>query len=200
MKKRLFAAALSVAISLSAFGSAKAATPVDIHYNNWDMPVSGYLQNGTTYVPLRQFFRLLGGSWVDWNETDRSAIVKGNVNATFYLNSTNAWYGGAMQRLTGRAYSLDGAMYVPLRGLANAMDCDISYDEGLQRVTLTKNMVSITDPAPDKSENQHTDAVYWLSRIIEAESGGEPYRGKLAVGNVILKRKLRRLADTKINF
>ncbi|WP_192929657.1 cell wall hydrolase [Alkaliphilus serpentinus] len=30
--------------------------------------------------------------------------------------------------------------------------------------------------------------VYWLSRIIHAEAAGEPYRGKVAVGNVVLNR------------
>jgi N-acetylmuramoyl-L-alanine amidase len=30
--------------------------------------------------------------------------------------------------------------------------------------------------------------VYWLSRIISAESGGEPLEGKIAVGNVVLNR------------
>lgn len=30
--------------------------------------------------------------------------------------------------------------------------------------------------------------MYWLSRIIEAEAGGEPYQGKVAVGSVILNR------------
>lgn len=30
--------------------------------------------------------------------------------------------------------------------------------------------------------------LYWLSRIIHAEAGGEAYRGKVAVGNVILNR------------
>lgn len=32
--------------------------------------------------------------------------------------------------------------------------------------------------------------VYWLSRLIEAEAGGEPYKGKLAVGNSVLSRVL----------
>lgn len=30
--------------------------------------------------------------------------------------------------------------------------------------------------------------VFWLARIIEAEAGGEPYEGKVAVGNVVLNR------------
>lgn len=33
------------------------------------------------------------------------------------------------------------------------------------------------------------DALYWLARIVHAESSGEPYEGKLAVANVILNRK-----------
>ena len=33
-----------------------------------------------------------------------------------------------------------------------------------------------------------TDDIYWLARIIQAEAGAEPYKGKVAVGNVILKR------------
>jgi len=36
--------------------------------------------------------------------------------------------------------------------------------------------------------SQTKDDVYWLSRIINAEAGYEPYEGKLAVGNVILNR------------
>lgn len=188
MKKRFAAAALSVALSLSAFTTVKAASPVDIHYNDWDMPVSGYLQNGTTYVPIRQFFQLLGGSWVDWNEARRSATVKGNVSATFYLDSPTAWYSGTRQRLTGKTYSRDGTMYVPLRGLAEAMECDISYDGIHKRVTLSSEPAQ-EKPVQTPSQNKYDeDALFWLSRIIEAESGGEPYLGKLAVGNVILNR------------
>lgn len=33
-----------------------------------------------------------------------------------------------------------------------------------------------------------SDELYWLSRIIHAEAGAEPYNGKVAVGSVILNR------------
>lgn len=33
-----------------------------------------------------------------------------------------------------------------------------------------------------------SDDLYWLSRIIHAEASGEPYNGKVAVGNVIMNR------------
>ena len=34
----------------------------------------------------------------------------------------------------------------------------------------------------------NSDSVYWLARIINAESESEPLAGKIAVGNVILNR------------
>lgn len=185
MKKRILTAALTVALSLTTVCSAKAATTVDVHYNNWDMPITGYLKDGTTYVPIRQFFQLLGGSWVTWNSAELSANVRGNANAAFYLGSRTAWIDSEKHQLPGRSYSQDGIFYVPLRGIAEALDCGISYNSSLQRVTLTTKG-SISQNTADSSA--YKDSVYWLARIIQAESGAEPYRGKLAVGNVILNR------------
>ena len=34
----------------------------------------------------------------------------------------------------------------------------------------------------------NADEVYWLARIISAEAKGEPMKGKMAVGNVVLNR------------
>ena len=185
MKKRILAAALTVALSLTTVCSAKAATTIDVHYNNWDMPITGYLKDGTTYVPIRQFFQLLGGSWVTWNSAELSANVRGNANAAFYLGSRTAWIDSEKHQLPGRSYSQDGIFYVPLRGIAEALDCGISYNSSLQRVTLTTKGSSSQNTADSSAYN---DSGYWLARIIQAESGAEPYRGKLAVGNVILNR------------
>ena len=185
MKKRILTAALTIALSLTTVCSAKAATTIDVHYNNWDMPITGYLKDGTTYVPIRQFFQLLGGSWVTWNSAELSANVRGNANAAFYLGSRTAWIDSEMHQLPGRSYSQDGTFYVPLRGLAEALDCGISYNSALQRVTLTTQS---TGSQETTGSSAYKDSVYWLARIIQAESGAEPYRGKQAVGNVILNR------------
>lgn len=185
MKSRILITALALLLCLSQFGNASAgsAKDVDVFYNDWDMPLSGYLQNGTTYVPLRQFFTLLGGSWVTWDDAARSATVHGNASAIFYSDSNAAWFDGSRQRLTGTSYIYRGTLYVPLRGIADMLDCGIGYSSTLGRVTLT------TDDQPDKPGSAvDSDSLYWLARIIEAESGAEPYHGKLAVGNVILNR------------
>ena len=185
MKSRILIITLTLTLCLSCFCSisATSARDVDIFYNDWNMPLSGYLRNGTTYVPLRQFFTLLGGSWVTWDNAARSATVQGNACATFYSDSSMAWFNGSRQRLTGTNYISRGTLYVPLRGIAEMLDCGIDYSSALSRVTLTTEK-----SAGSSGSKVDSDSLYWLSRIIEAESGGEPYRGKLAVGNVILNR------------
>jgi len=47
-----------------------------------------------------------------------------------------------------------------------------------------------TKPSDTNSDlyTDYNDAVYWLSRIIEAEAAGESLKGKVAVGEVILNR------------
>ena len=40
----------------------------------------------------------------------------------------------------------------------------------------------------DTTETEGGDDLYWLSRIISAESRGEPLEGQIAVGNVVLNR------------
>lgn len=59
--------------------------------------------------------------------------------------------------------------------------------------TQTPSIDSTPEPTPLPENNtannsSDSDAVYWLSRIISAESQGEPLEGKIAVGNVVLNR------------
>ncbi|SDK20139.1 cell wall hydrolase [Natronincola ferrireducens] len=53
----------------------------------------------------------------------------------------------------------------------------------------TTNVAAATNTqSPSRGGSQRDEDIYWLSRIIHAEAQGEPYQGKVAVGNVILNR------------
>ncbi len=53
----------------------------------------------------------------------------------------------------------------------------------------TSNKTSQKSNKNNKSDPDiNNEDFYWLSRIIEAEAGSEPYNGKLAVGNLIMNR------------
>jgi N-acetylmuramoyl-L-alanine amidase len=87
-------------------------------------------------------------------------------------------------------YAKDGiqlineSTYVPVRALSKALGATVTWDSTSKRVSLYKGNGTILPG--DAYYNE--DALYWLSRIIHAESSGEPIQGKIAVGNVILNR------------
>lgn len=59
---------------------------------------------------------------------------------------------------------------------------------GKQTQTALYNKPSTVSRETISSREYNQDDLFWLARIIEAEAGGEPYNGKVAVGNVILNR------------
>lgn len=69
---------------------------------------------------------------------------------------------------------------VPVRVLAQAFDASVYWSTQAGGVVMTNN--------DTKSPSYSDDDLYWLSRIISAESRGEPMDGKIAVGNVVLNR------------
>ena len=75
----------------------------------------------------------------------------------------------------------------PIRVLAKAFNLNVDYDGETKSVLLTHQ-----EDADAYLENGSTfydsDTLYWLSRIIYSESGNQPLRGMLAVGNVVMNR------------
>lgn len=75
----------------------------------------------------------------------------------------------------------NGSVLVPVRALTEALGGTVAWsrEEG---VTVTAGN---GEPVPAPYEEEE---LYWMARIIHAESGGEPMAGKLAVGTVVLNR------------
>ena len=77
---------------------------------------------------------------------------------------------------TGQPVRLEkGRTLVPIRPLAGLLGLEVSWNAATGEVALT-------------TPEDKNDELYWLSRIISAESQGECWEGKLAVGNVVLNR------------
>ena len=140
--------------------------------------------NSTTYVPLRAVTEALReDAVVTW---EGQAVVRAGSD----LKLTAA-PGAIYLEANGRAlYIADGVqaaygrVLVPVRVLAKAMDAQVDWDGGSHTVSLTSGAGAIESASVYYKE----DELYWLSRIISAESRGEPLLGKIAVGNVVLNR------------
>ena len=179
MKRRsckylLTAALLCAALTLPAKAACRR---VPVQADAIPVSAAAYVEQGVTYVPLRAFGDSLGCT-VSWDGSRGAASISGAVSADFFPGSDSAWYRSARQTLSGASYVRDGRTYVPLRALASAAGWGISYENGGVALDRTRDYI-----APYTA-----DDLYWLARIIQAESGGEPYAGKLAVGAVVLNR------------
>lgn len=146
------------------------------------------LINGVTYVPLRAFCEELGNTDIYWNSDSRTAKAKtagldilAKENSPYILVNNRPFYSGAQNLLN------NGSIYVPVRSIAKAYGLEVNWKEGENG----RGYVSLTS-ALGRAENAEDvydyEVLYWLSRIISAESRGESLLGQIAVGNVVLNR------------
>ena len=73
---------------------------------------------------------------------------------------------------------------VPIRTLCQALGAGVEWDGTQSTIQITSG----SGPILSGEQAYQADVVYWLSRIISAESRGEPMEGQIAVGNVVLNR------------
>ncbi len=145
---------------------------------------SAYLINDTTYVPLRAAATLAGAT-VGFDNSTRTATV--SMDGLYMTVGDGAFVVYANERpLMARTPALilsDGRMYVPVRTLAKALGLSVEWVPP-RGVSLSGTV----SPLMHASDYYKSDDVYWLSRIISAESRGEPLIGQVAVGNVVMNR------------
>ena len=83
--------------------------------------------------------------------------------------------------------SIDGELAAPVRVLAEIYNLDVGFDNETDCVYLTRQ--EDADAYLESGDTYYNgDTLYWLSRIIYAESGNQPLEGQIAVGNVVMNR------------
>lgn len=172
----------AVAAAMSITSAASAHDGVNIRLNGAQLGINAHYENGCTYVPLRSFYNELSNANVTWNQATNSAHVEyGNSYAVFTNGKNYMTLNGKKIYNSNPIKIINNSMYMPIRLGAKQLGYGVSWNQSSSSAELSKN----------NSSNQKTyteDDVYWLSRIIYAEAGGESYEGMLAVGNVILNR------------
>ncbi len=158
---------------------------VNVTIDGWVYEGKVYKVNNTAYVGLREFSCYADNSVVSWNEDALTATVTTDslmLSAVENRRSLDA--NGRILWCEFGIFRIDDALYVPLRQIAQAFGFDAAYIGSENRTYLTRQRGAIEsgDTYYDSEE------LHWMSRIIHAESQGEPFLGKLAVGTVILNR------------
>ena len=189
MKKFLmsFFCFLILATSFS-FYTAEAVSPsVDISVNNYIIKTDSepFIKNSLTYVPVRFVSEALGFS-VFWDgEENAATIKKGDNEAVYYVGEKSSVINGEEDVMEAKAYNVNSRVFVPVRNVCEFLDASVSWNSELYIVDITSKH-NFSENARKKDYTK--DDIFWMSRIIESESGGEPISGKVAVGNVVLNR------------
>ncbi len=158
---------------------------IAIYMNGRSLGNIGRLINKEGYIPIRSFVNSsIPSARVSYNSTTRTIEVTGGGHNISVSDNAYALYanGRVLFMQTPSKILSDGRMYVPAKTIAKAFG--LTLGEGSGSVYLNGT------PTPILSGDRFyaPDMVYWLSRIISAESRGEPLIGQIAVGNVVLNR------------
>ena len=140
----------------------------------------------TTYVPMFKFCDWLGVFSYSYDKSHGVATVSGKglqISATegsLYIVANGRYFYTVDEIL-----EINGVIYVPIRTLTKALNSKIEWSSKDNEYKVYSGDTSRLKTA---SQVYRDDEIYWLSRIINAEAGGEPLAGKIAVGNIILNR------------
>lgn len=180
--KRTLAALLLCAVTsalLTTHASAESRT-VSAAVNGRTITETAVLSNGVTYVPIRSFLRALGSFTVQWEGETRSAVAAGDGHyIAAPVGKKKLYVNGSTLATPAETTIRNGSTYIPLRLVAEELGLSVHWDSARQRAVVNGEL-----PVGSRSEED----LYWLSRIISAESRGEALVGQIAVGNVVLNR------------
>jgi N-acetylmuramoyl-L-alanine amidase len=142
-----------------------------------------------TYVPLRSFAEMAGADSIEWNaKTATATVTKGSVrmeitDGGYYIVASGRYFYTPEPVL-----NISDRLFVPIRPLAKCFSLDLQWDGASRTVALRTTGKTLTPG----SAYYDAEDLYWLSRIISAESAGESLYGQIAVGNVVLNRVAHR--------
>ncbi len=181
--------ALSITASAKDFkyDFGEGAAPVNIKLDGRSvLEGEAAIMNSVTYVPLRSFSELCGARSVSWDPKTQTATVKKyNMTAKISENKNYVEASGRYFYLSNEVKNINDRLFIPVRIASNLFCLDVEWNESDRTVVLK----STNKPFVSGDDYYDKNDLYWLSRIISAESSGEPLLGKIAVGNVVINRK-----------
>jgi N-acetylmuramoyl-L-alanine amidase len=148
--------------------------------------VSKTQRNGTTYVALASMAKELDPTVnVQWNAGSQTVtITSGKLNLSAQVGQLYLVANGRYLYIPEGVQAVNGQVTVPLSVVTEAFGATLSWNVSTGVVAVTRGSGGIQSG----EQYYNSDDLFWLSRVIYAESGNQPLEGQMAVGNVILNR------------
>ena len=143
-------------------------------------------EDGVTYVALADMALCLDETAaVNWNSASQVlTVTTSKLSLTAKVGQLYLEANGRYLYLPEGVQLVNGKVVVPLWALAEAFDAKLGWESATGIVTVTRGSGAIQ--SGDSYYNQND--LFWLSRIIFAESGNQPLEGQMAVGIVVMNR------------
>ena len=142
-------------------------------------PGQGWVEDGASRVTL---LSLSQSAEYDLSWDGAAALSGPGFTLTAAPGQEYIQVNGRFLYVPGGVQCRDGRTVLPLALLADALGCPLTWEAASGTAALN------TALAAPKTADYDGEDLYWLSRIISAESRGEPLAGQIAVGNVVLNR------------
>ncbi len=187
--KKVLSFVFVIALLTSLFAipaSASSTSWVSVYINNQEFTGGIDVKDNTTFVGIRKFSTSMDkNAKVTYNNSTKTLTVQtDNLYLTATAGTNYIVANGRYLYTESPIYLKNGVMYAPVLLMARAFDAKISWRDSNSSFYVTRGSGGILSG----SRYYDSDEVYWLAKIISAESQGEPLLGKIAVGNVILNR------------
>ncbi len=148
------------------------------------LSVQGFIANGIAYIPFRAASNAISGSTYSYNSSTKTSVMKApglEISASdgCYVTYANE---RVLFNTTPCVIMSDGRLYIPADVFAKAVGMSVKNS------TSKTELSGSYSPILSAAKFYKSDEVFWLARIIHAESRGEALLGQIAVGNVVLNR------------
>ena len=155
-----------------------------VYINGKAVSFGGRMINGVAYLPVKSFIENVTGAKVTYSSAQKTLTAYGNGYSISLSDGAYVLYSSdrPIFSMTPAVVLSDGNMYAPAATLSRALGVKISSSSSGISVS------GKSSPIMHASKFYREDEVYWLARIINAESRGEPLIGQIAVGSVVLNR------------
>lgn len=143
-------------------------------------------KSGTTYVALAPMVQELDSTAsIAWDGGSGTVTVSSSkLNLTAKVGQLYLVANGRYLYIPEGVQLVNGRVVVPLSVLTEAFGASLTWNASTGVAAVTRGSGALT--SGDQYYNQ--DDLFWLSRVIYAESGNQPLEGMMAVGNVVLNR------------
>lgn len=157
---------------------------INITVGQTALSVKGFEFGGIIYIPFRAAAAAISGSSYSYDSSTRTSIMRAAgleivAGDNCYVTYAN---GRTLFNTTPNVIMSDGRMYIPANVFAKAVGMSVSKDGGTVRLSGSYS------PLVSADKFYRADEVFWLARIIHAESRGESLLGQIAAGSVVMNR------------